>query len=203
MKIVQSNARIRALINKALAREGEKVLKGAASNIGRQVKEVVRRAIATCPEIQELSSGTLKLDFGLTEDPSSAIVDAVANSVRVSVSKTRSSSGGFSGGIKITAQPSSFLNLLTLSIAEQALGSGGSIPWLKWLLTSGDTIIIGDFGVRYESGAGRSGGATMSQKETPFKVNPMYSGSEQNNFITRAIEPTFREISRIVRKELS
>ena len=69
MKITTSNARFRALINKALAKEGEKALKGAASNIRKQVKEVVRRAVATCPEMRELSGGTLKLDFGLTEDP--------------------------------------------------------------------------------------------------------------------------------------
>ena len=40
MKITTSNARFRALINKALAKEGEKVLKSAASNIRKQVKEV-------------------------------------------------------------------------------------------------------------------------------------------------------------------
>ncbi len=43
----------------------------------------------------------------------------------------------------------------------------------------------------------------MSREEKPFKVDPMYSGDEQDNFITRAIEPTLREISAIVKKELS
>jgi N-methylhydantoinase B/oxoprolinase/acetone carboxylase alpha subunit len=51
VKIVTSNARMRALINKALAKEGEQVLKTASSNIRSKVKEVVRRAIATCPEM--------------------------------------------------------------------------------------------------------------------------------------------------------
>ena len=203
MRIVTSNARMRALINKALAKEGEQILKKASSNIRKQVKEVVRRAIAICPEIQELSSGVLKFDFGLTEDPSSAIINSVANSTRVSVSKISSRGGSFRGGIKITIQPSSFANLLSLPVAQQAIEQGGSIPWLKWLLTAGDAIIIGDFGVDYEMGTGRTGGATMKQSEKPFKVNPLYSGDEIDNFITRAIEPTAREISAIVRKELS
>ena len=88
-------------------------------------------------------------------------------------------------------------------MAQQAIEIGGSIPWLSWLLTAGDAIIIGDFGVDYEVGTGRTGGATMSREEKPFKVDPMYSGDEQDNFITRAIEPTLREISAIVKKELS
>jgi len=203
MKITTSNARMRSMINKALAREGEKILKVASSNIRKRVKEVVRMAIATCPEIRELSSGTLKFDFGLTEDPSSAITNSVANSTRVSVSKIFSRGGSFRGGIKITIQPSSFSNLLSLPVAEQAIEIGGSIPWLSWLLTAGDAIIIGDFGVDYEVGTGRTGGATMTKEEKPFKVDPMYSGDEQDNFITRAIEPTLREISKIVKQELS
>ena len=203
MKIVTSNARMRALINKALAKEGEQLLKKSSSNIRDKVKEVVRRAIATCPEMIELSSGTLKLDFGLTEDPSTAIANSVANSTRVSVSKITSRGGSFKGGIKITVQPSTFSNLLSLPVAEQAIESGGSIPWLKWLLTAGDAIIIGDFGVKYEAGTGRTGGATMSESAKPFKVNPLYSGDEVDNFVTRAIEPTLKEISAIVRKELS
>jgi hypothetical protein len=108
MKIVTSNARMRSLINKALAKEGEKVLKTSASNIRKRVKEVVRQAIAGCPEIQELSDGILKLDFGLTEDPSLAITNSVANSTRVSVSRITSSRGSFRGGIKIYVQPSTF-----------------------------------------------------------------------------------------------
>jgi len=203
VKIVTSNARVRALINKALAKEGEQLLKKASSNIRSKVKEVVRRAIATCPEMQELSSGTLKFDFGLTEDPSIAIANSVANSTRVSVSKITSRGGSFRGGVKITVQPSTFSNLLSLSAAEQAIESGGSIPWLRWLLTAGDAIIIGDFGVDYEMGTGRTGGATMKSSEKPFKVNSLYSGDEQDNFVTRALDPVLKEISSIVRKELS
>lgn len=203
MKIVTSNARMRALINKALSKEGDKVLKVAASNIRRRVKEVVRVSVATCPEIQELSSGVLKFDFGLTEDPSVAIVNAVANSTRVSISKITSTRGNFKGGIKIYVQPSSFSNLLSLPVANQATEKGWQMPWLKWLLTAGDSVIIGDFGVEYEFGAGRTGGARMIEGRTPFRVNPMYSGDTEENFITRAIAPSMREISKIAREELS
>jgi len=43
----------------------------------------------------------------------------------------------------------------------------------------------------------------MKKSEKPFKVNPLYSGDEVDNFVTRAIDPALREISAIVRKELS
>ena len=127
----------------------------------------------------------------------------MANSTRVSVSRITSSRGSFRGGIKIYVQPSTFSNLLSLPVSQQIIETGESIPWLRWLLTAGDAIIIGDFGVEYELGAGRTGGARMSEGEKPFKVNPMYSGDVEENFITRAIDPTMREISKIIREELS
>ena len=203
MKIITSNAKMRAAINKALAKEGEALLKKTSSRIKSQVTEVVRKAVASCPEIQELSSGTLKYDFGLTEDPSSVIVNAVANSTRVSVSKITSRGGSFKGGVKIYIQPATFSNLLSLSAGQQAIETGGSIPWLSWMLTSGDSIIIADFGVEYESGSGRSGGARMDGAARPFKINPLYSGDQTNNFITRALEPVLKEVSKIVRREFS
>ena len=203
MKIITSNAKIRASINKALAKEGEALLKKVSSSIRSQVMEVVKRAVASCPEIQELSSGTLKYDFGLTEDPSDAIVNAVANSTRVSVSKIKSTGGSFKGGVKIYIQPSTFSNLLSLSAGQQAIETGGSIPWLSWMLTAGDSIIIADFGVEYESGSGRSGGARMDRGAKPFKVNPLYSGDQTSNFVTRSLEPALKEISKIVRREFS
>jgi hypothetical protein len=193
MKIVESNSRLRAQINKALAKEGDKVLATAASRIQSRVREIVRVAIASCPEISSLSGGTLRLDFGLEEDPSSQIVNAIVGSVKVDVTN---------GGITINVQPSDFSNLLSLSIAQQPV-RGGSIPWLSWLLTAGDSIIIADFGVEYSSGSGRTGGARMSQDFAPFRVDPRFSGNSQDNFITRAITPKFREISSIIRKELS
>ena len=202
MKIVQSNAKLRALINKALAKQGEDVLARAAIGIQNSVREIVRLAVSSCPEIASLSSGSLRLDFGLEEDPSGQIVNAIASSVVVDVSKIRATSGKFSGGVTINIQPTSFANLLSLSVAEQEI-RGGAIPWLEWLLTAGDSIIIADFGVQYTPGSGRTGGARMSQDAAPFRVDPRYSGNIQDNFITRAITPKLRQISGVIKKELS
>jgi hypothetical protein len=113
MKIVESNARLRAQINKALAKQGDKVLTTAASRIQSKVREIVRVAIASSPEISSLSGGTLRLDFGLEEDPSSQIVNAIVGSVKVEVTKIRATAGRFGGGITINVQPSDFSNLFT------------------------------------------------------------------------------------------
>jgi hypothetical protein len=202
MKIVESNARLRSEINKALAKEGNKVLSNSARRIEAKVKNIVATALAASPELSSLSSGSLKFDFGLVGDPSPQIIDAIVNSVDVSITKIRATGRKFSGGVTINIQPSSFSNLLSLSVANQEIESGGSIPWLSWLLTEGDSIIIANFGVEYGAGTGRSGGATMDEKFAPFKVDAAFSGTVDNNFITRAIQPYLKQISQIVISEL-
>lgn len=202
MKIVESNARLRATINKAIAKEGSITLSRYAAKIKTKVKNIVGVALAASPELSSLSSGSLKFDFGLVDDPSPQIINAIVDSVEVNVVKIRATKGRFSGGIRINIQPSSFSNLLSLSVAGQVIESGGSIPWLNWLLTEGDSIIIADFGVDYGAGTGRSGGATMDKKFAPFRVDPAFSGTVVDNFITRAIKPYLRQISQAVRSEL-
>jgi len=77
------------------------------------------------------------------------------------------------------------------------------LPWLSWLLTRGNEIIIQEYGVLYGSGFGRTDGAKMSNKKAPFMVDPAYSGTADNNFITRALAPHQRAISNIIKEELT
>tara|TARA_B100001939_G_scaffold340069_1_gene347651 strand:- start:216 stop:836 length:621 start_codon:yes stop_codon:yes gene_type:complete len=205
MRIVESNAKLRALMNKLLAKEGDKALKNASRRIKRRVQSVVLSAISTCDEIQELSNaqGVLRLDFGLDDDPTFAIIDAVVDSVFVQVKKITSSGNTFRGGLTIGIQPEGYANILSLPEGHQTLKDGGSLPWLSWLITRGDAIIIENYGVEYGSGFGRTGGAKMSKNKAPFRVNPQYAGDLQSNFITRALAPHGAEISKIVKEEIS
>jgi hypothetical protein len=104
------------------------------------------------------------------------------------------------GGIILAIQPIDYSNLFSLSVSEQVI-DGGSIPWLKWLLTLGDTIIIANFGVKYGP-FGRTGKAHMTQTSRPFKVNSLFSGTADNNFITRALSNSSAQIKQAIRGAL-
>lgn len=205
MKIVENDKTILFKINKALAKEINTNFKKRKAKLLAAIKYIVWKAIHLSPENQSLSTGTLKLDFGLTEDPSTAIADAVSDSVIVILDPI-SANGGNSirGGIKILVQPNDYSNLLNQSFAKQQIEDGGSLPWLSWLLLSGDAIIIADFGVEYSSEAkGRAGPARMSKYERPFKVDPQFSGTKDNNFITRSLNRYLPDIEKTIIEVLS
>ena len=202
MKLVETTKQIETKINKILSKQVVEFIRKRQSRLTSRVQDYVAKTIEKSPEIQSLRSGELKIDFGLDSDPTDQIVNTIANSVRVLINPVKFSKGSFVAGVEVLVQPTSFANLLSADFAEQEI-RGGSIPWLEWLLTRGDSIIIADFGVEYQSGRGRSGGGTMSSTVAPFKVNPRYSGTTDNNFITRALDRSQQELIKIIQQELS
>ena len=87
-----------------------------------------------------------------------------------------------------------------MSISKQPI-DGGSLPWLQWLLLEGDSIIIANFGVEYSNEAqGRAGPARMTRQARPFRVNPKFSGTKDDNFITRSLSGRILEIEKAIKE---
>jgi hypothetical protein len=202
LKLVESDRAVVAKINIALAKEIDGTFRKRSSEIKNRIRPIVASALFNSPEIISLQGGVLRFDFGLTGDPGPQIVSAVVESLQVKIERTRGSANGISGGVTLSVQPSDYSNLLTLPVAMQALEIEGRVPWLEWLLFAGDSIIIAHYGVEYGAGLGRSGGAHMvSLKDAPFgpyKVNSAFSGTVDNNFITRAISRVSSEIKNTI-----
>tara|TARA_Y100001949_G_scaffold171296_1_gene173543 strand:+ start:940 stop:1572 length:633 start_codon:yes stop_codon:yes gene_type:complete len=206
IKIIESDRQIKTKINKALAREFDAHLKRVKAPLLNKLKAVVTNALFSSPEIISLQSGVLRFDFGLTADPGPQIVNAVVESLRLVVTPTTGGASGITGGFAVTLQPTDYSNLFSLPVAMQALEIEARIPWLEWLLTAGDAILIAHFGVEYGAGKGRSGGAHMvplSQAPFgPYKVNSAFSGTIDNNFISRALSRVSSQIKAIIMKAL-
>ena len=197
--VLEDDASIQKKINAALAKAINKSLPKVASSIERDVRPIIRQALLDSPEIRSLSGGSLKYEFGLTSDPTFDIVEAVASTIQVDFLKVNAK---LSGGIRLVMQPSNFSNLLSLPSAQQPIESGGSIPWLNWLLNLGDSIIIADFGVNFGPGKGRTGGANMTGSFAPYKVDSRFSGTPDNNFITRAVSQVSSQIRQAIVRAL-
>jgi len=154
------------------------------------VKPIIIDAIYESPEMESVRSGKLKYDLGLSVDPSLLIAWSVADTMRLQYSYSPQYVFNFS----LSIQPYNYKNLLGLEQAVITSESGSQIPWLEWLLTYGNKIIMLDFRVLYKDGVGRTGGAIMVKNITPFMIDPAFSGVEDNNFISRALKNNAQKI---------
>jgi hypothetical protein len=197
LTLLETTREVEARVTRALIKQINQRLSSAAGTVMVRIKPFLETALVTSPEIAALSGGTLAAEFGLEFDPTSALVRAIVDSTEVNVKKANLAS---LGGFELVMQPANFNNLLGLSVAEQPV-RGGSLPWLRWLLTAGDTVIIRNFGVEFGP-FGRTGEARMVPDFAPYKVNSAFSGTPENNFITRAVSKVGHQIEHEMKKAL-
>jgi hypothetical protein len=199
LRFTQSLAQIGKDAEKELLKQVNARLVKIRPNIRRRFKAVLTTALLSSPEIASLRGGDLKGEFGLDTDPSGELVAAIMATLDV---KVKTATTKRKGGLVVILQPNDYSNLLSQPWASQAI-DGGSIPWLEWLLTLGDSIIISDYGVEFGAfPSSRSGIALMSTQTSPYKVNGQYSGTRENNFITRSIRRIRPELDRIFKGAL-
>lgn len=202
LKLLESSAQIGKEILKSLLKEVNNYYKKRTSKIRESVSLVVYESVYNSPEMQSVRGGVLRLDFGLTFDPTTEIARAVAESVFIDFKDFKLISNDISSGVLVNIQPQDYLNVLNVAGSVVVTEKGASLPWLEWLTLYGNQIIIADFGVEYKSGAGRTGGAHMIVSTRPFKVNSSFAGTAEDNFITRAIEAALPKIQIAIENSL-
>lgn len=203
-KLLETDAVIQRNILKALAAEINSSMRSNAKKMLNPFKSAVSSALMSSPEIDALRGGELRYDFGVPAgfDVATPVVDAIAEAVTLEIKPIKLMGSAFQGGISLLVQPADFTNLLSLSVATIITAKGMAIPWLEWLLKAGDGILIADFGVRYGAGLGRSGGAHMKTSMRPFKVNSAFSGTADNNFISRALMQHQSQLENIIARNM-
>jgi len=201
IELLDSLPVIKSRINKAISEELNQRISKKVVRIKNQFKGVIRSWIMEQLEIQSLLSQgvphSLNAEFGLVpgmgDEAVNAIVSAVVSSTQVKFTKI---DANLKGGIEFNFQSNTFSNLLGLSEGHVIADLGGDLHWLDWLLTKGDMIIV--VGYFYKpSSKGRSGGGTMKEGGV-FRVDPRYSGTTENNFITRAFEGREVQLAKIL-----
>lgn len=138
-----------------------------------------------------LDIGQLRRDFGFRpgENVGERVVKAVSSSIQLNALGPTSAS---LGGIRLSLLKGGIEFLLDKDFGAYD-SNGNTVDWLKWLLTAGDTIIIADYEVIYkDTPRSRSGYALMISPKMSkgFRVDPAYSGTIDDNWITRALAAT-------------
>ena len=69
-----------------------------------------------------------------------------------------------------------------------------NIPWLDWLLTKGDQILISGFEFQPGSNLGRSRAGRMVESPMGnWRISPEFAGTKSDNFITRAFDRNIQD----------
>ncbi len=162
--------------------------------IKQRIKPIVFQALNECPEMKELKSGTkLRAELGLKRTDATNAADSIAKTVSQAITVTFDRSLGtkdIKGGILLNVQPRDYQNVLNIPKASVFYKPNDRLDWLDWLLNKGDSIIVSGFHfapvTNRKVDGGRTGLGTMKQGGS-WRIDPVYSGTSDDNFITRAL----------------
>lgn len=206
LKITTSRKKIEGNILKHWVRHLKTRIPPLSRPLTHITRNLLDRYIKASPEYEALNGGVLQQELGVV-DPYTALdqmLSVLISTVNVTSRPIHHRSGQIFGGFRLTAVPIDFHQQLD-GIGVYGTKKGDDIPWLKWLLTLGDSPIIKDYKVVFNnSKASRVGGAIMSKGGSwglgvsSSRIRPEYSGTPANNFVTRSIAMMSPELERIM-----
>mgnify|MGYP003115826847 CR=1 FL=1 len=195
----------------AIKNEISKRLRKTYRNIKGSITEItqgmVRKQLMASNVTQSLLSGKLREDFGLTQTDANRsvqeIINYVSNNIKVILSPSTKTEQ--IAVFTLDLLPMGTAGLKTIpggSYTSAGKLGGGAVTWLGWLLEKGTTVVIGDFWVFPDPEGITRAGSVMQKvsKSHPegFRVDPAFAGTEQDNFVTKALQPIIPKIRDIV-----
>lgn len=167
------------------------------------IKELTRSQFKSTETYQELVNGELRYHFGFekgtAQERVDAILDVIIDGIYHRFDGWKPKKTYLEGNWRLHVRRSVYQEILVLP-GSSVINSGrfgGIIPWLEWLLQSGDDPVVLDFHIKmgsYEDKTySRSGGAIMVPRFT-WSVPQPYSGVESDNWLTRTLtDPIFQQ----------
>lgn len=196
-------AQLQAGIRLEISKKVRKSYAQTEVSIGDTARGMVRRHLLASGAVQSLLSGKLQSDFGLDSAGANRtvnqIIEYISNNIMVSFVSTPKSDSVATFTLDLL--PMGVRGLAALPAGQYTSTGkfgGGDVSWLTWLLTKGTQVVIGDFYVFDDPKGSSRAGSVMQKtgKNHPegFRVDPGFSGTERDNFVTRALAPIIPKI---------
>ena len=207
----------------AIRQEIRRLALGAKPAVRQRVGDVVEKAIRNRKETLSLLDGggdtvTLREHLGL-RDPVTAVEKIIATIRQSMLVEYVDGSGDLLGTFKVSVLRSDFEDVLVLDVASYVNEgrAGGVIAWLSWLLFRGSDMIILGSKLRAKDpvSASRTGRAIMATPNparrkgaegalpASWGIPPEYSGREEDNFLTRAMDDAAEGVNEALVQELT
>lgn len=197
IKLIDPISTIEKKILSACVKELNIAFPKAVHGIESDIQNRIKTIFVDSPEFKALTenNGLLRYSFGLPQSDAiiacDAILNELANSIHVEFKQFRVAGNKVNGGIRVYGFLADFSDILGLPTSSTTTLKGDQLDWLEWLLIEGDKVIISDHNMVLGNNfpTSRSGGAVMIKVNgSAWRVPPQYSGTKNNNWITRALD---------------
>lgn len=202
-KLIESDKEITNKIVKQLLPDARKFMSSTMSKIQNTLPLIIEQAIVNSPEYTSIISGKLRLELGIPDGQSkiAGLIFNWINNIQYNYSVPSIVNNKIKSRISIRGIRSDFRDVLGTEYAlviDQLRGY--SLPWLEWLLLDGTKTIVPSHDVFLgPNPRSRTGLAVMRYSSSGWGISE-FSGTQADNWITRAIDMAEPDIRNILEK---
>lgn len=205
LKILESKSDISNDILQALKPLVNDYFKKVYDSVSVKIQELVVQSIKNAPEYNSLLNGQLKAEFGLP-DADNRINELLEfwKYMHVEYRPVKIVNGLLETHFIIHMIQSDFNNVIHTGAAILQTEKGKDLNWLEWLLLLGDQTIIKDYVVKFGPNSNSRTGMAVMKGVTSGKwsVPAAYSGTLNDNWITRAMDGADKDINRLLSESM-
>lgn len=191
VEITEDITSIQRKVNQAVAAEMNLWVRQNIRELKVRTQNMTAEFFKNNPTFSSLAGNLLEGEFGFYEGTgqtiATKIVETIGRNIEIKYKPFYATSKSISGNLTFYVLKSDFKDILSLSEASYISNDKYEIKWLEWLLLHGDEIIITDYQIKYASGAGRSKQAIMIHGTKGWRVPRQFSGTIDDNFLTREL----------------
>jgi len=208
LKLVTPTPRIEYMVKKSISNQIERAYHAAITRTRIELERIIRGYVLGSPEVNSLRGGPLQYEVGAVDARVAGainfLIQRLVSTINITYTPFNLAGGRFVSKLEISCFPKTLIDdMLNHPDSRYLTDKGVEIPWMSWLLTIGDRMIVRKYQVNYSAKFNsRTGGATMKQvKSGGWRVPPQFSGTRDNNFITRALDNVGVYISQYLQTE--
>lgn len=204
LKIIENNSTINKYILIALLPEVTNYMNNVMKYIKINLPEVVKNAIESSPEYQALSGGQLQFELGIPNinQKLTGLLNIWMSNIVYDYKAPTITNNKIISNFSASMIRVDFNDVIYSDYAIVKDAKGYSLPWLEWLLTEGNKILVPSHEVIFgPSPYSRTGNAIMRKnKNRGWKVPAQYAGTLNDNWITRALDSAESNIQDVLNK---
>ncbi len=185
-----------------LAARFNSVLPAAALTIRAGLPRLVEDALNASSEWSSLVGGRLQAELGVPQPDRvlRSMILAIVEASEVRVLPVSVLGDGLAGGLSVSILRVDLAEVLGGGVPDSTIRTKGGfvVPWLDWLLTAGDEILILDYEFVGGNFLGSRTGLGIMRRGGSWRVPPEFAGVIGSNWLTRALERVMPEVERLV-----
>lgn len=175
-----------------------------------EIRAIIKKQLYLSDTVFSILFGTLKLDFGLTDDMAKQVIFDLVEKVANTATIRYNDRAKTIFTLDLLISPPSVDQMLQIRnatyISINAAGEASDVPWLRWLLLEGSQVVVEGYDVKYGDyrrlGYSRTKQAIMLKSNSGFRVDPEHAGTASDNFITRALAESFDDVIAVVSRRV-